>query len=189
MHSDNQTEQSHAGQAQARDRASNPLPYTQNSMKRPSTPQHYRDNPHLLKSVFEWSPEDTQSTPVEEDEVSSKGGRQPEEPSAPTRSLRRITKKIPDRTPDTSEILTNTSAKAATLESDSKYHTTPGSFTSSRTASTFTIHDGSDPFVQTDTDTQPDTARSQFGAVSSIGFSSRLGASSSTRPRGSGTGR
>jgi hypothetical protein len=93
----NQTERSEAEHAETFDRVTNLPPQTQKCRERPSTPQHYRDNPDLLRSVFDWSPERT-STPVQEDERSSSEGRQQsDDPTVPTRSLRRITKKIPER--------------------------------------------------------------------------------------------
>jgi hypothetical protein len=58
----NQTERSEPEQAETFNRVTNLPPQTQQSRERPSTPQHYRDNPDLLKSVFEWSPERTPST-------------------------------------------------------------------------------------------------------------------------------
>lgn len=191
----NQTERSEAEHAETFDRVTNLPPQTQKCRERPSTPQHYRDNPDLLRSVFDWSPERT-STPVQEDERSSSEGRQQsDDPTVPTRSLRRITKKIPQRKLDPTETRTETFAttssrrhEKATIESDLGFHTIPNSTVSSKASSTFTMYDGPDPFARIATSGQLSTPRSRSDVVSPTFFVSRLDANSSNHTKRRGTG-
>jgi hypothetical protein len=195
MPSNDQTELSEPEQAETFNRVTNLPPQTQKSRERPSTPQHYRDNPDLLKSVFEWSPERT-STPVEENVRSvEKGKQQSDDPTVPASSLRRITKKIPQRKLDPIETRTYTFAttssrrhEKATIESDLGFHTIPNSIVSSKASSTFTMYDGPDPFARIATSGQLSTARSRSDVVSPTFFVSRLDANSSIHTKRGGTG-
>ncbi|KAH8083682.1 hypothetical protein HD553DRAFT_324559 [Filobasidium floriforme] len=164
-------------------------PETLKSRERPSTPQHYKEHPELLKSVFEWSPART-STPVEEDERGSDdSSRQHDDPTVPTRSLRRITKKIPQRKLDPIETRTDTFATSsgrhekASIESDLGFHTIPNSIASCKATSTFTIYNGPDPFIQTDAYRQPSTAPSHSDLAFAISSTGRLSAKGSIQAR------
>jgi hypothetical protein len=188
MTSNNQTERSHAGQASALNRAMNTPPHALDSEKRPSTPQHYKEHPELLKSVFEWSPART-STPVEEDERSSSEGRQRHnDPTVPTRSLRRITKKIPERNHARQRETRTDLRQRNTTESrsDSTDHTSTDSIVSLKASSTFTIYGGPNPFVQTDTDAESVTTLPPSDVVSSKSFTARLSISTHSGQRGTG---
>lgn len=177
-------------QAETFNRATNRPLQTQKSRERPSTPQQYRDNPDLLKSVFEWSPERS-STSVEKDERSSSEGRQQsDDPTVPTRSLRRITKKIPERN-NARQRETGTELAqrdTAMSQSDSTDHTSADSVASCKASSTFTIYDGPDPFARRATSGQSSTARARFDAMCSTSFVSRLDVNSSVHTKRRGTG-
>lgn len=191
MPSNNQTEHSEPEQAETFHRVTNLPPQTQKSRERPSTPQHYKDNPDLLKSVFEWSPERT-STPVEKDERSSDDSRQQsDDPTVPTRSLKRITKKILERNNPGQREARKHPRQFDTAESrsDSTDHPSADSIASCKATSTFTIYDGPDPFIQTDADGQPNTAPSHSDLAFAISSTGRLSAKGSIQARRRGTGR
>lgn len=136
------------------------------------------------------------TTPVEKDDRSAgKGKQQSDDPTVPTRSLRRITKKIPQRKLDPIETRTDAFAttssrrhEKATIESDLGFHTIPNSIMSSKASSTFTMYDGPDPFVRIATSGQLSTPRSRSDVVSPTFFVSRLDANSSNHTKRRGTG-